>query len=1295
MPAHLQHSVCRHQVVAATDCSVCFEEPFSPWPSCLSARTAAPRRTAEHRAARRAREVARRQVHGRDRRGGASKRAVPRLRRQRPPAALGVRHAGRRRPSGTVHHAGGRVAARSLPPRARPRSAPFARTCRTRYYRELPRLPQRQWAGHARVYAMALELIRHSDSRLDRSQLVRFMNSYQSVAPLTIGELWAWPSILKLALIENLRRLAEEILDRARVADRGGCGRRRLRSRASPPSAPARHPPTWRSSSACSSACANTALRLSPLHDGDRSSIWRAREMTAEDAIRSEHQRQAAAQVSIANVLTSLRLCSTLNWSDYFESVSLVEQVLQRDPSGVYGAMDFLSRDRQRQAVEELAAPTGEAQVRRGAARDRERAPGAEAASMTRSRRARRLPPRRRRAAATSRSTSATGRDRRSGSRRFVARRARRLLLRVGRRPSRRCSSPLGLVYAARHGGTPGTRLLGRRCCCSCPPAKSRIVFVQRLVALFIRRGGCCASSLKDGLPPHARTMVIVPVLLTIGARGRGTARAARGHGARQRRSAHSFRDPQRLRRRHRAARCRTTRRCSRRPASGIEALNERFGARRARAASFSSTASGGGTRAIGSGWAGSASAARSKSSTACCAARRTRASQVQIGSLDVLPSVRYCLTLDSDTRLPRDAARKLVGIISHPLNQAAARSGVAAGHPRLRHPAAARQRHDGERRRLAVRAHLRRAHGRRSVHHGRLGSLSGSLRRRHLHRQGPLRRRRVHGGARRAACPRTPCCRTTSSKGSTRGRRSSPTSRSWTTIRRACSRTRGGSTGGCAATGRSCCGSFPFVPTRTGLARNRLPLVSRWKILDNLRRSLVAPATLAASALRLDVCCPAIPRSGRSPRSAALTFSPSLWLVEAVAGPRPWQPWRVLLRNLLEDTKTALARAWLQLTFLAYQACQMTHAIVVTLVRVAVTHRKMLEWQTAAARPQHGSAARSSRPALFVEQMLGSPLFAAARWSSSRSRGRARCRRPLPILLLWIGGAAARVLSSASPLRRRRQRAPPDDRRLLRLVARKTWRYFDTFVGSDGSRVCRPTTVQETPEPIVAHRTSPTNIGMSLLAALAAHDLGFIRHRRARRADRRHADHDRGDGALRGSPLQLVRLADAWRRWRRGTSRRWTAATSRRRCSRWRAACASSRERAGDPTSIVSDLEEVDDPASAAPSTQAGREKRRSALADAPSAQRRPCRACAPSWSDVATSDDEKLDAAGRPAGDARSRSRPSSTPDRPTSAEVGHRLLGAAAPERHRRRRSGRSRSHRTVSRTWRAARPRSPTA
>ena len=89
-----------------------------------------------------------------------------------------------------------------------------------------------------------------------------------------------------------------------------------------------------------------------------------SQETTAEAAIRGEHQRQAADQVSVANAIASLRLCSAIDWRQYVESVSLVEQVLQRDPAGAYGRMDFLSRDRQRQAVEQLAAPSGNAQVR-------------------------------------------------------------------------------------------------------------------------------------------------------------------------------------------------------------------------------------------------------------------------------------------------------------------------------------------------------------------------------------------------------------------------------------------------------------------------------------------------------------------------------------------------------------------------------------------------------------------------------------------------------------------------------------------------------------------------------------------------------------------------------------------------------------------------------------------------------------------------------------------------------------------------------------------------------------------
>src|SRR6266571_659366 len=91
------------------------------------------------------------------------------------------------------------------------------------YYLDLPKLASRALAGIARVYAMALELIRHTDGRLDQRQLARFVAAYQTIAPLTIGELWAWPTMLKLALIENLRRLVDETL-RARDGRRSADG---------------------------------------------------------------------------------------------------------------------------------------------------------------------------------------------------------------------------------------------------------------------------------------------------------------------------------------------------------------------------------------------------------------------------------------------------------------------------------------------------------------------------------------------------------------------------------------------------------------------------------------------------------------------------------------------------------------------------------------------------------------------------------------------------------------------------------------------------------------------------------------------------------------------------------------------------------------------------------------------------------------------------------------------------------------------------------------------------------------
>jgi cyclic beta-1,2-glucan synthetase len=228
------------------------------------------------------------------------------------------------------------------------------------YYRRLPALASREHVGQARVYAVAVELVRHSDGRFTREELATFIGSFQRVAPLTLGELWAWPSMLTLALVENLRRLATEIL-----ASRAA----RTAADACLPDADSDHAMAWPTNTHVAFV---VQLLLRTREYGRKAPLLRAaieahldtHQMTAEDAIRQEHRRQAVTQVSVSNVISSLRLCAEIDWREYVESTSLVEHVLRRDPAGVYARMDFLSRDQQRHAVEEIAAPSGEAQVR-------------------------------------------------------------------------------------------------------------------------------------------------------------------------------------------------------------------------------------------------------------------------------------------------------------------------------------------------------------------------------------------------------------------------------------------------------------------------------------------------------------------------------------------------------------------------------------------------------------------------------------------------------------------------------------------------------------------------------------------------------------------------------------------------------------------------------------------------------------------------------------------------------------------------------------------------------------------
>src|SRR5688572_4320429 len=233
-----------------------------------------------------------------------------------------------------------------------------------RYYLELPKIASRELAGMARIHAMALEFVRHSDARFDLPRLTHFISAYQSVAPLTLGELWAWPSMLKLVLIENLRRLAAEIME----SRAGEAEAERYFAEFEAISADG---PLPRLPATLSNGFVVQLLQrireLGPRVSELRVEIERRLEKlgsSIDQAVRAEHQRQTIGHVSIGNSITSLRLVATLDWNRTVERVSLMEQVLRRDPAGIYGQMDFPSRDRYRQAVEELSEPTGEAQLR-------------------------------------------------------------------------------------------------------------------------------------------------------------------------------------------------------------------------------------------------------------------------------------------------------------------------------------------------------------------------------------------------------------------------------------------------------------------------------------------------------------------------------------------------------------------------------------------------------------------------------------------------------------------------------------------------------------------------------------------------------------------------------------------------------------------------------------------------------------------------------------------------------------------------------------------------------------------
>ena len=390
------------------------------------------------------------------------------------------------------------------------------------YYRQLPKLAQGPLRGYPRVFGLAWAYVAHTDSRFDPQTLCRFVRAYQRVQPLTIGELWAVAITLRIVLVENLRRSAERITssraarqeadaladrllgEESREAELAGAALRGLEQHSLPREFAVQliqrlrdHDPS-----------VTPALRWLDERLG-------AQATTADELVREEHQRQAAMNVTVRNVITSMRLVSAVDWAELFESVSLVDAALCAESD--FGEMDFATRDRYRHAIEQLArgAKQTELEIARRALQAARRAaaepePGSD--------------PDDRRRQDPGYFLIAGGRQAFERELRFRVPLKTRIL-----RADLAAGTPgyLGTiavlsalilalpVYALARSGVDGATLLLLGLLALIPASDAALALVNRGVTRRFGPKPMPGLELRDGVPPSLRTMVVVPTLLT------------------------------------------------------------------------------------------------------------------------------------------------------------------------------------------------------------------------------------------------------------------------------------------------------------------------------------------------------------------------------------------------------------------------------------------------------------------------------------------------------------------------------------------------------------------------------------------------------------------------------------------------------------------------------------------------------------------------------------------------------------------------------------------------------------
>lgn len=956
------------------------------------------------------------------------------------------------------------------------------------YYRELPKLAAGQLAGYPRIYAVAVGLIAHTDSRLDLMTLRRFISAYQTVAPLTIGELWAVAITLRLALVENLRRLATRIVQSRNDREEADKFADELLTLA------AQEP------SSLVSVTSERLMRrdkiprvfvvqlMQRLREQDTAVMpvcdWIEKQLlrqgtSIEQVIHTEHQKQAAAQVTVGNIITSMRLLSTLDWRDFFESVSLVDPILGEDPAAAYANMEFASRDRYRHVVERISkrSKAGELEIAKAAV-DLSAAAAATSGADDRQ-------------SHVGYYLIDEGLTQLEATFHYQARPAEFVRRWIVSHPT--------LVYL----GTASflTALIVLFLALMMGLHVSKPMLVAMILLAVISAGDLALSVLNfdlthlfrprvlprmnttDGVPGDARTMVVIPALLAnIETVTSLVEKLEVLFLANEDRLIHfallgDFRDAP-------AEEMPDDDALLELALDGIEKLNARYSKPEARRFHlFHRRRRWNPGEQKWMGW----ERKRGKLSEFNKLLRGSADTSfiVQTAEKSFLAEVRYVITLDADTQLPRDVARRLVGTAIHPLNRPQidpVRNRVTRGYgilqPRIS---------------MSLESASRSSFAR--IFSGNTGidpyttAVSdvyqdlfgeGNYTGKGLYDVDAFEQTvagRVPENAllshdlfeslfARAALVTDiellddyPAHYDTYAKRQHRWTRGDWQIAGWL---------------------------FPRVPDAEGRrVRNSLPLIARWKIFDNLRRSLTAPA-IVIWLLASWTILPGNSLLWSLFALATLAFPIYLHVTTSLMLHPRGIPWTSHFWSVWGDVATKAGQFALTLTLLAHHALLMMDAIVRTLYRLLISRRNLLEWVTAA---DAENRSKHDLPAFLrfmwpVELLvLGAVLLIVF--------ARPGALLPAsPFLTAWMLSPFIAYLVSRR-VGHEMHELDRDALRLARLAARRTWRFFETFLGAEENWL-PPDNYQEDPVPLIAHRTSPTNIGLALLATVSAHDFGY-----------------------------------------------------------------------------------------------------------------------------------------------------------------------------------------------------------